>query len=60
MTITYKWSKKPGGDSTGHHDNIILKQESGHTGHTIIPADPMNSDYQEYLEWAKSNSTPNE
>jgi hypothetical protein len=36
-------------------DNIIIRT----TDNAAIPKDEANTDYQEYLEWAKSN-TPEE
>ena len=49
MTYTYKKVKDINGvDST----TMILRKED----HAFIPFDEANTDYQDYLEWAKSNT----
>tara|TARA_R100000388_G_scaffold39288_1_gene30293 strand:+ start:225 stop:380 length:156 start_codon:yes stop_codon:yes gene_type:complete len=45
---TYKFQK----GSRGTHNVAVLKDNK-----TSIPIDEANTDYQEYLEWAKTNTT---
>tara|TARA_R100000278_G_scaffold36518_1_gene32796 strand:+ start:1105 stop:1293 length:189 start_codon:yes stop_codon:yes gene_type:complete len=58
MTISYKHRnntfKNSNGDSVTHKD-ILLKVDG--VEKTAIPIDEANRDYQEYLEWAKTNTT---
>tara|TARA_R100000388_G_scaffold3529_1_gene4261 strand:- start:163 stop:342 length:180 start_codon:yes stop_codon:yes gene_type:complete len=54
MTYTYK--KIPDYDDSGKkigdcNDQILRKEDNA-----IIPFDPENTDYQNYLEWAKTNT----
>ena len=53
MTFTYKKLKNPVNNK--EETSLILRKEDG----VFIPFDEANSDYQEYLEWAKTN-TPEE
>ena len=48
MTLNYKFIK----DFTGENTSILRL-----TDNTYIPFCEDNSDYQEYLEWAKTNTT---
>ena len=53
MSFTYKQIK----DSLTNEvstDSILRKEDNA-----CIPFDEANSDYQEYLEWAKTNTTEN-
>jgi hypothetical protein len=56
MSYTYKKRINPStliGDSTGSVDTKgIIRKEDG----AYIPFDEANTDYQEYLEWAKTNT----
>ena len=49
MTIKYKFSKGLDGTNTG-----VIK--TGGTETLCIPLANENTDYQEYLEWAKTNT----
>ena len=51
MTFTYKhtYSDKV--------NNIISTTSIVRSDGACIPVDPDNIDYQEYLEWAKTNTT---
>jgi len=49
MTYTYKLLKSP---DTGVELPMILRKEDL----LYIPKDEGNNDYQEYLEWAKTNT----
>ena len=51
MTITYKLNKIPFGTEI----NCISKKIDGVVV-LSIPKDEANTDYQEYLEWAKTNT----
>ena len=46
--MTYKKTKDPNGNAS----NIIKRIADG----ACIPPDPANTDYQDYLEWAKTNT----
>ena len=46
--MTYKKTKDPNGNAS----NIITRIADG----ACIPPDPANTDYQEYLQWAKTNT----
>ena len=48
MTYTYKHLK----DLQGNTGKYILRKEDN----ANIPSDPANTDYQIYLEWAKTNT----
>ena len=50
MTHTYKLLAKSIGEDTA--PNVILRTSDG----IYIPKDEANTDYQEYLEWAKTNT----
>ena len=52
MAIKYKFVKTSDG-----RDACINKAEDGVNYRTSIPYDSKNTDYQEYLEWAKTNTT---
>ena len=47
--MTYKL---PSTDHTGEAPETIIRKTDG----VQIPKDEANSDYQEYLEWAKTNT----
>jgi len=47
--MTYKL---PGKDSAGEEIQCIIRKSDG----ASIPKDTNNKDYQEYLEWAKTNT----
>ena len=49
MTYTYKLQKNP---ITGETLPVILRKED----YSFIPTVEDNTDYQEYLEWAKTNT----
>ena len=53
MTFTYKKLKNPVDNK--EETSLILRKEDG----VFIPFDEANTDYQAYLEWAKTN-TPEE
>ena len=50
MTISYKLQK----DGKGRDLQVVQKTEDGNS--CFIPFDETNTDYQEYLEWAKTNT----
>jgi len=52
MTYTYKLLGKHDAMFGGGDINAILRKEDG----AIIPKNEENTDYQEYLEWAKTNT----
>ena len=54
MTYTYKKLSKrdDSGNKIGDCTDQILRKEDL----AIIPFDERNKDYQEYLEWAKTNT----
>tara|TARA_R100001015_G_C4478847_1_gene59987 strand:- start:284 stop:439 length:156 start_codon:yes stop_codon:yes gene_type:complete len=49
--MSYKLMKEPNGTQIP----MVIRKSDG----AAIPFDPANTDYQEYLEWAKTN-TPEE
>ena len=51
MTFSYKKMK----DEDGNETNYILAEKG-----MIIPKDPDNRFYQEYLEWVAAGNTPAE
>lgn len=53
MTISYKFTPL---NRQGEQDTVI-KIDSTKPQKTFIPFDSDNTDYQEYLEWAKTNTT---
>ena len=57
MIYTYKWAKHPNG---GNHTDLLIRTNDQNAQHTIIPVNSENTDYLEYLEWAKTNTTENE
>tara|TARA_R100000234_G_scaffold53935_1_gene32338 strand:+ start:1049 stop:1222 length:174 start_codon:yes stop_codon:yes gene_type:complete len=57
MNYTYKWAKNING---GNHSDILIRTNNENTQHTMIPVNSENTDYLEYLEWAKTNTTGNE
>ena len=50
MTISYKLQK----DAKGRDLEVVQKTEDGNS--LFIPFDVANTDYQEYLEWVKTNT----
>ena len=52
MTYTYKLLPNHPAEMGGGESQFILRKEDG----AEIPKDESNSDYQEYLEWAKTNT----
>ena len=54
--FTFNRVDKDGKDVVVTHEDILDKRT---TPNKAIPKDPANIDYQEYLEWAKTN-TPEE
>ena len=50
MTFTYKKLKNPVDNK--EETSLILRKEDG----VFIPFDEANTDYQEYVEWAKTNT----
>ena len=57
MNYTYKWAKNTNGTN---NTNLLIRTNDENAQHTIIPANSENTDYLEYLEWAKTNTTENE
>ena len=57
MNYTYKWAKHPNG---GHNTDLLIRTNDQNAQHTIIPVNSDNTDYLEYLERAKTNTTENE
>ena len=49
MTYTYKYISDP---LTGKKNTVLRKEDN-----CFIPFDEANTDYQNYLEWAKTNTT---
>tara|TARA_R100000388_G_C7155098_1_gene116425 strand:+ start:437 stop:610 length:174 start_codon:yes stop_codon:yes gene_type:complete len=52
MTYTYKLFPNYPAEMGGGESQFILRKEDG----AEIPKDEANSDYQIYLEWAKTNT----
>ena len=52
MIYTYKLFGNHPAAMGGGENQFILRKEDG----ALIPIDPANTDYQEYLEWAKTNT----
>tara|TARA_Y100001963_G_scaffold42246_1_gene59193 strand:- start:970 stop:1134 length:165 start_codon:yes stop_codon:yes gene_type:complete len=50
MSYTYKKLKNI--DGTTSTTGVLRKEDNAQ-----IPFDPANRDYQDYLEWAKTNTT---
>ena len=57
MIYTYKWAAKEEG---GNHTDLLIRTNDQDAQYTIIPVNSENTDYLEYLEWAKTNTTGNE
>jgi len=57
MKYTYKWAKNPYG---GNYTDILIRTNDQNNQHTSIPVNSENTDYLEYLEWAKTNATETE
>ena len=57
MIYTYKWAKNPNG---GNYSDLLIRTNDQNAQHTMIPVNSDNTDYLEYLEWAKTNTTENE
>ena len=53
MTISYKFTPLNRADK----QDTVIKIDSTKSQKTFIPFDSDNTDYQEYLEWAKTNTT---
>ena len=53
MNYTYKFAPKD--NHAGAVQYIIRKEDNA-----VIPFDPANTDYQEYLEWVSKGNTPEE
>ena len=51
MTIKYKKM-----NYNGVFDSILKTDDADSTVYLSIPLEPANTDYQEYLEWAKTNT----
>jgi|TARA_R100000455_G_C6212532_1_gene79624 hypothetical protein len=52
MSITYKFFK-----NTADGENVSVEKSIDGVCVLAIPLDINNIDYQEYLEWAKTNTT---
>ena len=52
MIYTYKLFGNHPAAMAGGENQFILRKEDG----ALIPIDPANTDQQEYLEWAKTNT----
>tara|TARA_R100000388_G_C7099518_1_gene91459 strand:- start:25 stop:198 length:174 start_codon:yes stop_codon:yes gene_type:complete len=52
MSYTYKLFANYPAEMGGGESKFILRKEDG----AVIPKDEENTDYQEYLEWAKTNT----
>ena len=53
MTISYKFAPL----NRENKQDTVIKIDSTKSQKTFIPFDSDNTDYQEYLEWAKTNTT---
>ena len=53
MTIYYKFAPL----NRENKQDTVIKIDSTKSQKTFIPFDSDNTDYQEYLEWAKTNTT---
>ena len=53
--FTFNRVDKDGKDITIDHEDILDKRT---TPNKAIPKDPLNTDYQEYLEWVAAGNTP--
>ena len=56
LTATSRTDKNPAGDSFTYdlQPSVIKNLDDGQK--MFIPFEPANTDYQEYLEWAKTNT----
>ena len=52
MTISYKFTPL----NRESKQDTVIKIDSTKPQKTFIPFDEANTDYQEYLEWAKTNT----
>ena len=52
MTISYKFAPL----NRENKQDTVIKIDSTKSQKTFIPFDSDNTDYQEYLEWAKTNT----
>ena len=53
MTISYKFAPL----NRENKQDTVIKIDSTKSQKTFIPFDSDNTDYQEYLEWARTNTT---
>ena len=53
MTISYKFAPL----NRENKQDTVIKIDSTKSQKTFIPFDSDNTDYQQYLEWAKTNTT---
>lgn len=53
MTISYKFAPL----NRENKQDTVIKIDSTKSQKTFIPFNSDNTDYQEYLEWAKTNTT---
>ncbi len=53
MAFTYKLLPYDSSDPDEDKFASVLRKEDG----TVIPFDPANSDYQEYLKWVAEGNT---
>ena len=51
--MNYKFIKDR---QTGSNDTTAIQRINDNGTESTIPFDPANIDYQEYLEWAKTNT----
>ena len=52
--MTYKYKKMKNSEDGSEQPNILAEKGK------IIPKDPLNTDYIEYLEWVEAGNTPDE
>ena len=53
--FTFNRVDKDGNNVTINHEDVLDKRL---TPNRAIPKDPVNRDYQEYLEWVAAGNTP--